>query len=113
MARRLTVKSETKRLNDIFKDLPPNELVVMSGMIDEAARMRVQMQQLHEIIDRDGMTIEFQQSDKVAPYKKISAEADMLLRIQKNYSVYISKMLERVPASERKSKLATIMDEFD
>ena len=108
---KITEKSERERLYAIFADLPVNQLAVVSGIIDEVARMRVQLEQLHKIVDTEGMTVLFQQSEKVAPYRKTSAEADMLLRLQKNYSTYIKQLLELCPPSERKSKLTAMMSE--
>ena len=106
---KITEKTEKERLYKIFADLPANQLVIVSGIIDEVARMRVQLEKLHETVDREGLTVLFQQSERVAPYRKASAEADMLLRLQKNYSTYIKQLLELCPPSERRSKLTALM----
>lgn len=44
--KRITEKSEIERLNEIYKDLPPNQYEVAQGLIIQAARLRVRLEAL-------------------------------------------------------------------
>ena len=62
MAKKVTEKSETKRLEEIFQVLPPNKYQVAKGLIVQAARHRVRLDYLWRDIQENGETEEFRQS---------------------------------------------------
>lgn len=100
------VKQERERLEQIFVSMPANELAVAQGLIDQAARMRVQLDKLHADLKRNGLTELFSQSDKTEPYSRERPEARLYIAIDKNYQAIIKQLLERCPPSAKESKLA-------
>ena len=50
------VQVEINRLTEIYKELPLNQLVVVQGLIVQAARMRVRLDYLWEDIQKNGET---------------------------------------------------------
>ena len=63
-AKIVTEKSEIARLTKIYKNLPPNKFAVAQGLIVQAARLRVRLNQLWEDIQENGETERFTQSEK-------------------------------------------------
>lgn len=100
------VKQERERLEQIFLSMPANELAVAQGLIDQAARMRVQLDKLHAFLKKNGLTEMFTQSDKTEPYSRERPEARLYIALDKNYQAVIKQLLERCPPSVKESKLA-------
>ena len=100
------VLAERERLEQIFAAMPANELAVAQGLIDQAARMRVQLDKLHAFLKKNGLTEQFTQSEKLDPYSRERPEARLYIAIDKNYQAIIKQLLERCPPSVKESKLA-------
>lgn len=109
MAKKRTEKSEINRLTKIFKDLPENQFAVAQGLIVQAARLRVRLDRLWEDIQENGETEQFSQSDKTDPYERERPAARLFTATDKNYQSVIKQLVEMVPQSQSRSKLAELM----
>ena len=96
MAAKITEKSETERLLAIYDNLPPKRFAVAQGLIEQAAHIRVNLDKLSADIAVNGMTELFQQSDKVEPYKKTRPEADLFIKLDKNYQSIIKQLNDMI-----------------
>lgn len=92
------VKRERNRLRKVYAELPPKRLSVAMGLIDQAARIRVQLDELAADIAENGMTEFFQQSEKCEPYKRERPEAAMFVKLDKNYQTVMRQLTDMVPA---------------
>lgn len=113
MAKKCTEKSEIKRLSDIYKSLPPNQFAVAQGLIVQAARLRVRLNQLWEDIQENGETEMFSQSDKTDPYERERPAARLFTATDKNYQSIIKQLNELTPPSPTESKLESLMKDDD
>ena len=113
MAKKCTEKSEIKRLSDIYKNLPPNQFAVAQGLIVQAARLRVRLNQLWEDIQENGETEMFSQSDKTDPYERERPAARLFTATDKNYQSIIKQLNELTPPSPTESKLERLMKDDD
>lgn len=109
MAKKITEKSEVARLSKIYKDLPPNQYQVAQGLIVQAARLRVRLDQLWQDIQEHGETELFTQSEKTDPYERERPAARLFTATDKNYQSIIKQLNELTPPSQQKSKLAELM----
>ncbi len=109
MAKKRTEKSEINRLTKIFKDLPENQFAVAQGLIVQAARLRVRLDRLWEDIQENGETEQFSQSDKTDPYERERPAARLFTATDKNYQSVIKQLVEMVPQSQSRNKLAELM----
>lgn len=100
MAKRVTEQSEIKRLTLIYQTLPPKEFALAQGLINQAARIRVNLDRLAADIAENGLTEMFQQSDKVEPYKKTRPEADLFIKLDKNYQSIIKQLNDMIQDDE-------------
>ena len=96
MAKAVTEKSEVKRLTEVYKGLSQKRFAIAQGLIIQAARIRVNLDRLSEDIEQNGLTELFQQSDKVEPYKKTRPEADLFVKLDKNYQSIIRQLNEMI-----------------
>ena len=97
MPKEITEKSEIARLTRIYKNLPQNKKALAQGLIVQAARLRVRLNELNAILAAEGMTELFQQSDKVEPYVRTRPEADLFIKLDKNYQSIIRQLNDLVP----------------
>ena len=100
---------EIIRLTEIYKELPPNQLVVVQGLIVQAARMRVRLDYLWEDIQKNGETELFVQSVKTEPYERERPAARLFTATDKNYQAIIKQLNELTPPSKTGSKLEKLM----
>lgn len=92
MARDPTEKTEIKRLMKVYEGLPPKQLAIAQGLIIQAARLRVNLDKLAKDIAENGLTELFQQSAKVEPYNKTRPEAELFVKLDKNYQSIIRQL---------------------
>lgn len=93
----VTEKSEIKRLTEIYEGLPPKQFALAQGLITQAARIRVRLNQLSANIDEYGMTEVFQQSEKCMAYTRTRPEAELFVKLDKNYQSLIKQLDSMIP----------------
>ena len=108
-AKIVTEKSEIARLTKIYKNLPPNKFAVAQGLIVQAARLRVRLNQLWEDIQENGETERFTQSEKTEPYERERPAARLFTSTDKNYQAIIKQLNELTPPSSNEGKLKELM----
>lgn len=64
------VKKEKNRLNRLFKDIPKKKKKAVEGLVIQAARLRVLLDEMWIDISENGDYELFSQSDKQAPYER-------------------------------------------
>lgn len=105
------IKSEKSRLKRIFKDLDENKKNLVTPLIEKAAFMSVELDDLQEIIEQDGWTSEYKNGENQYGTKK-SPEADTYIALSKNYAAVIKQLTDLVPAAKRKkSRLEVLREE--
>ena len=85
------IKDEKKRLKEIFAELEENKRNLVTPLIEKAAFMSIELDDLQETIEQEGWTY---------------------IALSKNYAAVIKQLTELVPAAKRKaSRLAALRDE--
>lgn len=107
---------ERKKLESIIKDIPADKKKFVAGLIADASFMAEQLEILREYISANGWSESYQNGANQFG-KKTSVEADMYVKVQKNYLAIIRQLAEYIPASEpadkddRKNKLLSIIND--
>ena len=112
MARRkkVTVETEIKRLSGILRPLPAEKLAVAEGLVVQAARLRVQLDEIYEDLVANGRTEMFQQSEQCEPYERERPAAAQFVKRDKNYQSIMKTLAEMAPiSSEGQSRLEELM----
>lgn len=105
------IKAEKTRLKGIFKDLDENKKKLVTPLIEKAAFMSIELDNLQETIRKNGWTSEYQNGENQWGTKK-SPEADTYIALSKNYAAVIRQLTDLVPAAKRKeSRLQALRDE--
>lgn len=89
MVRFLEVKKEYDRIKALFQESDENQLKLIDGAIWEAARLRVELDDLNKIIQKTGLI-------KVHPdnpcMQKELPVSKLLVKVRANYLNYIAKL---------------------
>lgn len=105
------IKDEKSKLNKVFKELDANKKEIVTPLIEKAAFMSIELDDLQETIEQEGWTSEYKNGENQYGTKK-SPEAETYIALSKNYAAVIKQLTELVPAAKRKaSRLAALRDE--
>lgn len=114
MAKEITEDSEVRRLNRIYNKLPPNRKAIAQGLIQQAARIRVRLNELNEDIQEHGLTEMFRQSEKCEPYVRSRPQADLFVKLDKNYQAIIRQLDAMLPEETGgPSKLGKLLGDLE
>ena len=103
------IKKEERRLNKIYAAIEENKKNVVEGLIERAAFMRVQLEDLEEDLKENGWTEDFQQSDKCAPYQRQRPAGQTYISLNANYQKIIKQLSDIVPDDASKDAAAELM----
>ena len=104
--RKITEKSEIRRLSKIYEGLEPNQMKVVEGLIVEAARLRVRLDYLWKFLQENGETEMFTQSEKTEPYSRERPESRTYTATTKSYQSIIKQLSDLCPPSAEEDPLA-------
>lgn len=105
------IKREITRLKRVFKDLDKNKLQTVESLIRNAAFMAVSLEELQEIINVEGYTVEYQNGENQRGTKQSEA-VKTHIAMTKNHASIIKQLTELVPPEKKKdSKLQALRDE--
>ncbi|MBD7984418.1 hypothetical protein H9649_07495 [Sporosarcina sp. Sa2YVA2] len=98
------VKKEIRRLKRIYKDLPKDTLMVVEGLIVEAADLRIRLEDIREDLDVNGYDEMFSQSEQQEPYERERPQARRYIAMNKNYQSIMKQLGDYIPKPELKKK---------
>lgn len=104
------IKKEKQRLLKIFDDLDKNKLETCYALIDRAAFLTVNLEDLEVELNEKGWTETYTNGRNQEGIKKAAA-AEAHISLTKNLNAIMKQLLDLVPAAKGKSRLAEMMDE--
>ncbi|WP_330948961.1 hypothetical protein [Virgibacillus sp. MG-45] len=101
------VEEEVNRLRKLFKSIPKNQLDVAEGLITQAARLKVLLDDNWKDILENGEYEKFSQSENQVPYDRKRPIVENYDNRDKTYQSIIKQLTDLLPQSkpDRKSKL--------
>ena len=105
------IKREINRLKRVFRDLDKNKLQTVESLIRNAAFMAVSLEELQEIINEEGYTVEYQNGANQSGTKQSDA-VKTHIAMTKNHAAIIKQLCELVPPeTKQESRLQALRDE--
>lgn len=77
---------------------------MVTPLIEKAAFMSIELDDLQETIEQEGWTSEYKNGENQYGTKK-SPEAETYIALSKNYAAVIKQLVDLVPAAKRKNKI--------
>lgn len=104
------VKREIARLNNLFKDIDRNKRLTAKGLIEEAAYMKITLQELKTEIDKHGPIDEMPQGDYsiLREHPALKSYNTMVQR----YTNIIDKLTSLHPKEEVKKEIDDGFEDF-
>lgn len=97
------IKTETKRLKSIFKDIDEAQKLLADKLIQRAAYMCVMLEDMELDILARGWTEPFLQSKDLKPYDRVRPIAQAYQQLNKNYQNIIRQLTVMLPESQKKT----------
>ena len=103
MTKEARIKREIRRIQKALADLDANKMAVVKPLIRTAAFTAVSLEDLEEIINRDGFTVEYQNGENQRGTKQ-SDEVKTQIAMQKNLTAALKTLAEIAPPAPAKAK---------
>src|SRR5699024_6301158 len=106
------VKKEKNRLKRIFSNIDSNQMQVVSGLITQAARLRVLLDELWEDITSGRHYESFSQSEKVEPSERERPVAKFYNSRDQSYKEVIKQLVELLANEEQQEATDDMEDDL-
>ena len=103
-------QKEYDRLSELYQNIPPNKRSLVDGLLWQAARLRVSLDDLWEDIKVNGNTELFKQANDGVEFPRERPESKIFAIRDKSYLSIIKKLDELLPAQEVKSGFSKLDD---
>lgn len=100
------VQKEKNRLNRLFKEIPTNKKKSVEGLIIQAARLRVLLNEMWIDITENGDYEYFSQSEKQDPYERERPVAKLYNSRDVSYQRVIKQLTDLLPEDKREPSAA-------
>lgn len=91
------VNKEINRLKQIYKEMPKDTLMVVEGLIVEAADLRVRLEDIRKDLDENGYDEMFSQSENQEPYERERPQARRYIAMNKSYQTIMKQLGDYIP----------------
>nr|DAD94147.1 MAG TPA: hypothetical protein [Siphoviridae sp. cttpk5] len=91
------IRAEKARLKRIYKTLPKEAAGTVAGLIDQAAFMRVECEDMAEDLRENGWTEPFRQSERLEPYDRARPIGQAYNSTNANYQKIIKQLTTLLP----------------
>ena len=104
------ISQEYARMKELFSAMPENELMFCDPLLQNAAFMKVTLEDLQKAINENGVTDSYQNGANQSG-TKASADMQAYNSLAKVYNALMDKLSAKLPKEIRKSKLQAMRDE--
>ena len=103
------IRSERNRLNKQYRSLPAARKALAAGLVERAAFMRIELDDLEADLRANGWTEKFQQSPNCDPYDRARPQGQTFQSMSANYLKIIKQLDSLLP----QETAAVTTDDFD
>ena len=96
-------QKEYERLAVLYQNIPENKRARVEGLLWQAARLRVSLDDLYEDLQKNGNTEMFKQANDGVEFPRERPESKIFATRDKSYLAIIKKLDDLLPVQEKKS----------
>lgn len=104
------IETEYARMKELFSTMPANELMFCDPLLQNAAFMKVTLEDLQQAINENGVTDQYQNGANQSG-TKASADLQAYNSLAKVYNALMDKLSAKLPKLMKQSRLAALRDE--
>ncbi|MDI3117574.1 hypothetical protein QJK47_18015 [Clostridioides difficile] len=90
------IKQEVSRLKKNYKDLEKEKVKILDGLINEAAFLKISLEETREILTREGLTEIFKQGNQ--EFERERLQVKIYLNFMKLYSSVMKQLIDIIPS---------------
>ena len=110
LAKEERIKRELSRLTRIYKVLPKHKLAIVTPLLENAAFMRITLEDLQASINENGCSDEYKNGENQYG-KKAAADLQAYNSLIKNYNMVSDRLEKLLPPEQRQGRLGALRDE--
>ena len=103
------ISEELKRISQYFEKVDANQRAIVSPLLQNAAFMKETLEDLQEVIKKEGVTEEYQNGANQRGVKQ-SAALQSYNSLIKNYASVIKTLSQLLPPDEKRRAVSSIFD---
>lgn len=107
------VAAEEKRLNELFFDLADDKKKVVSGLVTQAARLKILLDEMWIDISEKGDYELFSQSENQIPYERERPVAKQYNARDQSYQRIVKQLTDYLPEEKRDAAASAALDGSD
>ncbi|EIS9208161.1 hypothetical protein L0858_001452 [Clostridioides difficile] len=90
------IKQEVSRLKKNYKDLEKEKVKILDGLVNEAAFLKISLEETREILTREGLTEIFKQGKQ--EFERERLQVKIYLNFMKLYSSVMKQLIDIIPS---------------
>ncbi|HBG5343083.1 TPA: hypothetical protein KQG29_000414 [Clostridioides difficile] len=90
------IKQEVSRLKKNYKDLEKEKVKILDGLVNEAAFLKVSLEETREILTKEGLTEIFKQGKQ--EFERERLQVKIYLNFMKLYSSVMKQLIDIIPS---------------
>ncbi|EMJ5511692.1 hypothetical protein I4P46_02295 [Clostridioides difficile] len=96
LEREKKIKQEVNRLKRNYKDLEKEKVKTLDGLINEAAFLKISLEETREILTKEGLTEIFKQGKQ--EFERERLQVKIYLNFMKLYSSVMKQLIDIIPS---------------
>lgn len=102
------IKQEVNRLKKLYKEFPREKSKILEGLINEAAFMKLTLENLRIDLNKNGLTELFEQGEQA--FMRERPEAKQYTSFIQRYSQVMKQLIDLLPPEEKKQEEDALME---
>ncbi|ADL52154.1 hypothetical protein [Clostridium cellulovorans] len=108
LEREKKIKQETNRVKKLYKDFEKDKAKVLEGLINEAAFMKISLEELRSDLIKKGLTELFEQGEQ--SFNRERPEVKIYTSFMQRYSGVMKQLIDLLPPEIKKEEADQLMD---
>lgn len=102
------IKQEINRVKKIYKDFPKEKLKVLEGLIQEAAFMKISLEEMREDLLTNGLTEVFEQGSQ--KFERERPHVKIYTTFMQRYSGVMKQLIDLLPEEQKKEEADQLLE---
>lgn len=107
LEREKKIKQEINRVKKLYKDFERDKIKVLEGLINEAAFIKISLEDLRTDLTRNGLTELFEQGEQ--SFNRERPEVKIYTTFMQRYSNVMKQLLDLLPVEIKKDEVDQLM----
>ncbi|HBF3639229.1 hypothetical protein [Clostridioides difficile] len=96
------IKQEVSRLKKNYKDLEKEKVKILDGLVNEAAFLKISLEETREILTKEGLTEIFKQGKQ--EFERERLQVKIYLNFMKLYSSVMKQLIDIIPSDKKQEE---------